>query len=796
MKRRSYILCSWLMLAAIILASAPFRSSKSRAQSAQIQLVSDVAMQNQDGLLGLYGSIHNGGSLGMPVAAGDLNGDGRADVFFTEMYANSSPDGQRINNGQLNIYLSDGRDTGALDVASNPSMFFSVRGQRSGDLLGASVASGDVNGDGLTDILVTATGNDGPDGTRAEAGAAYIIPGSKTFNSNIDLQTVDGQPPAGVTAIYGSQAGCRLGIWADVGDVDGDGIPDILLGADQLNTPGGFHAGGAFIIFGSHSLPSVIDLASPPPGVRITTILGVTAFDHWGACIHAADLNGDGIDDVVISAALDRESAAYVNPQDQTSGEDLNAAGDNGARPMCGEVYVLFGSSSWPTQIDLRTPPATATHLIGANSLDFFGSQTFHADLNGDGKQDLIIGAIQAQSPDQVSSHSSSGLVPKDYSPPGVGNRTGAVYVIYGGVGNLQGATIDMKDPSTTGFQISVIYGEENQDCAGDSVRAYDINNDGMAELFIGSPQNSITVNGQLREEAGDTKVIVGQSSFLPPVIKMYDPPATPVIYRLAGAHGVEQGLDGGDEFSYRLTGADVDGDGYTDYVVNAMHGDGLLGSIVNAGQVYVFSGKKLSEKIGIPLGSKAPSLTSASLSLNGSIVSQTAAGQSGLTVTVNGTGFQADTVFTINGTNVTYHAAGSAGTQVTINLDENLTVRNSVGQLTVQAQNTSPASPLSNTVTAGTLTGPQISGATVKLKPSGVKVVLTISGQGFSNGSSVVVTNSQGQPVRNKAVNFVSSSSLTTKLIGQTFTSGMTFNIQVVTSSGVKSNQATATLP
>src|SRR5262249_5324444 len=153
-------------------------------------------------------------------------------------------------------------------------------------------------------------------------------------------------------------------------------------------------------------------------------------------------------------------------------------------------------------------------------------------------------------------------------------------------------------NPDASGLRVTTIYGQDSLDCAGDSVRSYDINGDGMSDLFIGSPDHTFTINGETRSEAGTNDFIFGQRDFFPPVIKLYDPPPGLAIFRLAGAHGDEQGINGGDQFSYRLAGGDVDGDGYVDFVVNAMTGDGLNNSVVDGGNVYVFSGKKLSEKL------------------------------------------------------------------------------------------------------------------------------------------------------------------------------------------------------
>jgi hypothetical protein len=674
----------------------------------------------------------------------------------------------------VNVYLSDGRDSGTIDAARGPASITSVLGQRAGDLLGTSVATGDLNGDGISDLVISATGNSGADGSRTGAGAVYVIPGSKNFTLNADLGLASGLP-GGMTAIYGPAAGGRFGIWVDTGDVDGDGIADLVVGMDQMNSGQSAHVGGAYIIFGSHNLPPVIDLASPPSGVRITRIVGVSQQDHWGAALHVGDINNDSIADVVISAALDRDNASYVSPDDQDSGENYRAASDGGQRPFCGEVYVLYGSKNWPSLIDLSAPPPSATHIIGAHDNDMLGSQIFSADLNGDGKKDLILGALQA------------------LAPNGAG-RPGGVFVVYGS-DTLQGKTIDMLTPDPSGERVSIIYGESSLDCAGDSVRAYDINGDGRAELFIGSPDHTFTVGDEVRDDAGDTKIIFGQSDFLPPVVKLYDPPAGMAVYRLAGAEGDGQSAYGGYTFSYRITGADVDGDGYVDYIANAMHGNGAGDALQHAGNVYIFSGRKLSMKLGML--SQAPVLTQATLSANGNPVSQAPAGQGGLTVTVTGTGFRSDTVFIINGSAVASQVptGTAAAQQALIRLDDNPQAKNSVGAISVRARNTSPASSLSNTVTAGTLTGPQITSIKVKVKGSGA-LVLKVFGSGFVDSDSVSVADSQGNAVPVKSAGLLDPQTLSAKITAQVFGSGSILNIRVVTAAGVNSNQLAATVP
>jgi hypothetical protein len=745
-----------------------------------VELAVDTAILDQDGVLGIYGGLRFGGEVGLPIGAGDINGDSRADVIFCAMFGDAGP-GFRRNNGQASFYLSDGRDSGTVDAAQNPPNIFRLIGANSGDLLGTSVATGDINRDGFRDVAIGASGDDGPANSRFNTGAVYVALGSPDFSLNADLSTPNGVPPPGVIAIYGFSANNRTGIWVDLGDLDGDGFDDIVMGTDQMNRSDAQHTGGACIVFGGPNLPSVIDLASPPAGVRMTALLGVNAEEHWGSALHVGDLNGDGFADIAIAAAIFRDSASYVQPND-FSGHNARAAGFNGQRPGCGEVIVVFGSSNIPRVIDLRTPPPGSTHIIGAKAEDLLGSQVHSADINGDGRRDLIIGALHADAPDNR-------------------GRTGAVYVIYGAP-SFPGATVDLANPSASGLQVTSIYGETHLDCAGDSVRSFDINRDGLSDLFIGSPAHTFTINGEQRTDAGDTKFIFGRREPLPAEIKLFAPPAGIRIFRLAGAHGAAQGAGGnrGDEFSYRLAGGDVDGDGFVDYISNAMHADGFLNRFNNAGNVYVFSGRKLSERLGMltPDETPPPALTSATLTnALGQTVQQASAGEAGLVITVDGTGFRSDTEITINGNPVVSHIPEDpqlATTRRVVNLDENPSIRNAAGQLVVRARHISPPSNDSNELNAGRLIGPEITSVKPKKKATGVSL-LKINGTGFQQGMTVRVTNAGGQEIPVRSVSFKSSESLQAKISASNSPApGTLLRVKVVSSTGIESNEVVVT--
>lgn len=110
----------------------------------------------------------------------------------------------------------------------------------------------------------------------------------------------------------GPEPGARLGIWVEAGDLDGDGSADIIAGADQspsdVSDPRR-HAGKVYVIYGRSrgDFPALTDLARFSDGVSV--VVGKELEDHLGTCLHARDLNQDGYDDLIASAAINRLSA-------------------------------------------------------------------------------------------------------------------------------------------------------------------------------------------------------------------------------------------------------------------------------------------------------------------------------------------------------------------------------------------------------------------------------------------------------------------------------------------------------
>ncbi|TXG82321.1 MAG: calcium-binding protein, partial [Sphingomonadales bacterium] len=185
------------------------------------------------------------------------------------------------------------------------------------------------NGDGIDDLIVGANYNDAG-GDRA--GAAYLIYGRSGGLSDLDLTALTAAQGFRIIgdAAY-DQAGYRV---SNAGDVNGDGIDDLIVGANY-NDAGGDRAGAAYLIYGRSGRRSTLDLTSltAADGFRI---IGDAAYDQAGYSVsNAGDVNGDGLDDLIVGA--------YLN--------------DAGGREA-GAAYVIYG---------VRTVPANAAPIITSN---------------------------------------------------------------------------------------------------------------------------------------------------------------------------------------------------------------------------------------------------------------------------------------------------------------------------------------------------------------------------------------------------------------------------------------------
>ncbi len=227
-------------------------------------------------------------------SAGDVDGDGLHDVLVGAYDDDGSSPGA--------AYLILGKSLGARGTFDISQADYKIVGEEAGDWAGFVVSSGNLDGDGLDDILVGAYGVDdkGP-----ITGAAYVILASSLgSNATIDLSQADykltGENP-------GDYAGATV---ANAGDVDGDGLDDVLVGALHYSSQYS-NQGAAYIVLGSSlGISRNIDLSQAD-----YKLVGDSADEYAGVSVSSAgDVNGDGLDDVVLGAYAgpNWNGAAYI----------------------------------------------------------------------------------------------------------------------------------------------------------------------------------------------------------------------------------------------------------------------------------------------------------------------------------------------------------------------------------------------------------------------------------------------------------------------------------------------------
>jgi hypothetical protein len=329
-------------------------------------------------------------------SAGDVNGDGFGDVIV------GAPDADpfgRTDAGESYVIYGKAGGIGNIDLATlTTAQGFKLSGAAAGDASGTSVSgAGDINGDGIEDIIVGAPLAD-PSGVD-HAGESYVIYGKEGGLADIDLATLD--PSRGFRIVGALPPGNYDGrVVNAAGDVNDDGIGDILVGS----------AGQNFLIYGKVGGLGDVDLGA------LTPATGANLYGSSASVDGAGDINGDGIDDIVVGTR-----------------------GDPFGRDDAGETLVIFGKVGGIGDIDLSAFPATqGFRIAGADQYDATGYAVSSAgDINGDGIADILIGSYGEES----SGHYSAGLA----------------YVVYGKAGGPGDIARPSATPVTSMGMVSMI---------------------------------------------------------------------------------------------------------------------------------------------------------------------------------------------------------------------------------------------------------------------------------------------------------------------------------------------------
>ena len=460
-----------------------------------------AALPQQSGQVNLLtqANVAVGGAAdltGLSVAgAGDLNADGRADVIVGAPFADNNG---RADSGSA--YVIFGRESpGEVDLTALGAAGFRIDGGAGNDVAGGSVAhAGDVNGDGVEDVIVGARLADG--NSRPNSGSAYVIFGGPS-PGGVDLGALGSSGFRIDGAAADDQAGVSV---AGAGDVNGDGRDDLIVGAPVADV-GGSNAGSAFVVYGRGGTASVDLAALGSAGFRID---GAGAGDTAGGSVAGAgDANGDGFADLIVGAdggGIAAAGAAYVvfggpNLADVGLGAlgpggyridgpaasanagasvagiaDANGDGrddvivgapyaDNNGRTDSGSAYVVFGRSS-ATDVSLSALAGAGYRIDGTAGGDRAGSSVAGAgDVNGDGRADVIVGAPFAGNNGRVAS--------------------GSAYVVFG---RATASDVDLAGLGAAGIRID---GRRASHVAGLAVSAAgDVNGDGRADVIVGAP--------------------------------------------------------------------------------------------------------------------------------------------------------------------------------------------------------------------------------------------------------------------------------------------------------------------
>lgn len=434
-----------------------------------------------------------------------------------------------------------------------------------GGQLGADIASGDFNGDGIDDIVLGApfVSSDNKEWN----GEVYIVFGKESFPKTVDFSQLTPD-----LIVRGYTSGDQLGTTLTAGDFNNDGIDDFVIGAFNAKS-NDKRPGKVYIYYGDSTWSS--QKRSFALGKADVLLVGDDMGDNFGLSLTTQDVDGNAIDDLLIGApsasspTVDNSGVVYLhigsdsgisslfdvaiygNQVGERFGSDLGAGdidGNGDTDVVVGAYYSNVEDIEQAGRVYFYTDIKDSGSVIskpsfsieGKSSKEWFGFSVDADDINGDQIYDVAITSF-----------------------PYKGDRTGSKVTVYYG-----GEVFD-------GFADLIVDEPVNSSMIGARVLLEDFDKDGNSEIIIGAPG----IGGYENDDAGDVYILHSEEIYNRSRFSVKDQQVTSII----------NGQNADDWFGYSVNVLDINGDGFEDLAVGSRYADSSRS--VNDGNVIVLLG-------------------------------------------------------------------------------------------------------------------------------------------------------------------------------------------------------------